>query len=270
LIPPARVRLTVAYDGTDFSGFAPNRGVRTVGATLGDALETVLGERVTLTCAGRTDRGVHAWGQVVTFDTAFDRLDPDRLGRSLRSMCGPEIVVRDVAVVPATFDARFSARWRRYRYTVLNDEATPPWLDRYVWRVPGPLSMPALEQGATAVIGPHDFSAFCRCPPPRFDGSIPTRERTVLEAGWTAQRDASGTRLLVFEIRAGAFCHQMVRSIVGLLIDVGRGRCGAAEVRAALASTDRNALPPAAPPSGLCLWEVGYPEVGEPPDADVA
>jgi tRNA pseudouridine38-40 synthase len=250
--------LTVAYDGTDFAGFAPNEGVRTVGGTLGEAIGTVLGEPVQLTCAGRTDRGVHAWGQVVTFDTVHPSLDPVRLRRSLRGLCGPEIMVRDIAVVPSGFDARFSARWRRYRYTLLNDEAAPPWMARYVWAVPGALSIAAMEQGATACMGAHDFSAFCKRPPPRADGSVPTRERTVTHANWRETTSEGGQRVLVFEIIAGAFCHQMVRRIVGLLVDVGVGRRRAVDVVSALNGHQQLPLPQAAPPSGLCLWEVGY------------
>ncbi len=258
MIPAVRIRLTVGYDGTDFSGFAVNPGVRTVGGTLQDALSTVLDERVEVTCAGRTDRGVHAWGQVVTFDTRSPRLDPGRLLRSLRSMCGPEIVVRDLSIVPGTFDARFSAQWRLYRYSVLNAEQASPDLARYVWTVPGELSLAALVQGATAVVGRHDFSSFCRRPPVPPGGAPVSLDRTVIDAEWQESTTAGGLRRLDFEIRAGAFCHQMVRSIVGLLVDVGRGRRRASQVIDAFGARDRSSVPSPAPPSGLCLWDVGY------------
>src|SRR5689334_14605870 len=114
-----RIRLLVAYDGTDFRGFAANPGVVTVGGALRDALERVLGSTVTLTAAGRTDAGVHARGQVVTFDGPDD-VDLDRLRRSVNGLCAPSIVVRAAEPAPPGFDARFSAEWRRYRYTVLN------------------------------------------------------------------------------------------------------------------------------------------------------
>ena len=116
-----RVRATVAYDGTDFAGFAAQRdGPRTVGGTLADAIEKVLGEPVELTCAGRTDAGVHAWGQVVSFDASADRLDTVSLERAVNKMLRPSIAVRDIEVVDPDFDARFSAKSRVYRYTILN------------------------------------------------------------------------------------------------------------------------------------------------------
>lgn len=252
--------MTVAYDGTDFAGFAPNVGQRTVGGDLEAALSKVLREPIALTCAGRTDRGVHAWGQVVSFDTTSSTFEPARLCRSVRGLCGPAIAVRDVAAVPHTFDARFSAAWRRYRYTIVNDDMAAPPDSRYVWVVPDPLDLAAMEQGAIAIIGPHDFSSFCRRPPPRRDGTAVSLERTVLDATWSSTLTAGGQRRLVFDIRAPAFCHQMVRSIVGLLVDIGVGRRRASDVVSVLRALDRSVHSSLAPSRGLCLWEVGYPD----------
>ena len=125
--PTARVRLVVAYDGSAFRGFAANEGVTTVGGTLTEALTTVLAHPVEITCAGRTDKGVHARAQVVTFDADARRVDPVLLMKSLNAMCGPTIAVTDVAVVPDDFDARFSAVGRRYRYRVVNRTAPDPF-----------------------------------------------------------------------------------------------------------------------------------------------
>src|SRR4249919_2977479 len=122
-----RVRLVVAYDGSPFHGFAPNRGVPTVGGTLGAALERLLGQPVSLTAAGRTDTGVHAWGQVVTFDAPAQDLDLAEVQRSVNALCRPAIVVRNATTVPPELDARFSAVWRRYRYTVLNRAVPDPF-----------------------------------------------------------------------------------------------------------------------------------------------
>jgi tRNA pseudouridine38-40 synthase len=251
-----RVRLLVAYDGTDYRGFAANPGVTTVGGVLREAIETVLGEPVELTAAGRTDAGVHAWGQVVSFDARSPRVDLARLQRSVNGLCAPAIVVRAGELAPEGFDARFSAQWRRYRYTVLNRPAPDPFLARTTWHVAEPLDVAVLRLGADPLVGEHDFTSFCRAPQVH-DGAPPaTLVRRVTDVGWT---DA-GEGVLRFEIRANAFCHQMVRSIVGLLVDVGRGRRRAGDVLGVVRARDRSRVGNIAPPHGLCLWEVGYPD----------
>jgi len=250
-----RVRLDISYDGTDFRGFAENAGVVTVGGELRAAIERVLGGPVALTCAGRTDAGVHARGQVVTFDVpdravgAEARVDVHRLRRSLNSMLGPSIVVRSVAEVADDFDARFSATWRSYRYTVLRAEVPDPFLGRTTWWVPDPLDLDVMQSGAAALVGEHDFASFCRRPTP--DASL---VRRVFHAQWVPGADEQ----LHFEVVASSFCHQMVRSFVGTLVDAGRGRERCADMAAVLAARDRAAAGNIAPPHGLCLWEVGY------------
>ena len=244
---PAKVRLVVAYDGTDFHGFAAQSGVRTVGGVLGAALEKVLRHPVELSCAGRTDRGVHAWGQVVSFD-AEPGLDEWRLQRSVTSMLQPEVVVRSCELVQPGFDARRSATWREYRYTVVNRPVPDPFRDRFSWWVPEPLDLRALRLGADPFVGEHDFASFCRKGP---EGS--TTVRRVLRSRWIDEGDG----VLRYEIRATAFCWQMVRSIVGTLVDVGVGRRKPGEVLGVLRARDRAAVGNLAPPSGLCLWEVG-------------
>jgi tRNA pseudouridine38-40 synthase len=253
--PLVRVRVLLGYDGSGFHGFAEQPGVRTVAGVLRAALERVLGHPVELTCAGRTDRGVHAWGQVVSFDAAANRFDPERLTRSVQKLCGPEIAVREVAEAPAGFDARHSASHRTYRYTVLARPTPDPFLARTTWHVPEPLEIRLLELACDPFLGEHDFSAFCRRPKGEPDASL---VRRVLDARW----DDLGEGRLRFEVTATAFCHQMVRSIVGTIVAAGRGRIRAGDIRAILASGDRSAAPPIAPPQGLCLWEVGYGEPG--------
>lgn len=248
-----RVKLTVAYDGSGFRGFAPNPGVDTVGGTLRDALERVLRIPVEITCAGRTDAGVHAWGQVVTFDAPRDRFDPLTLQRALNRLCGPAIVVRDVGEVSSTFDARRSATGRHYRYTVLNRPVPDPFLAHLAWHVDDPLDLSSLRLACDPLIGVHDFSAFCRRVKLR-DGTEASLVRDVRYARWV---DVGGG-VLRFEVSANAFCHQMVRSMVGTLIEVGLGRSHAGEVLGILASQDRNVAGPVAPPHGLCLWHVDY------------
>jgi tRNA pseudouridine38-40 synthase len=249
-----RVRLTVAYDGSGFSGFAVNPGVRTVAGTLADAITRILGHGVTLTGAGRTDRGVHALGQVVTFDADDDHVDLAGLQRGLNKLCGPAIAVREAVAAPADFDARFSAIARRYRYTVLNRAAPDPFLAATSWHVEQPLSVYALTLGCDPLIGEHDFSAFCRRPKPS-DGTDVSLVRTVTDARWTEEGDG----VLRFEIEASAFCHQMVRSIVGTLVAMGLGRRHPGEMAAIVRSGQRRFAGDLAPPHGLILLAVRYP-----------
>ncbi len=249
--PLVRVRLLVAYDGAAFHGFAAQPGIATVAGTLAKTLERVLGHPVELTCAGRTDTGVHGWGQVVTFDADAARFDPDKVQASVNSLCGPSIVVREAAVAPDGFDARFDARSRRYRYTVLNAPVPDPFLAATSWHVPQPLDLDRLRLACDPLIGEHDFTSFCRRPK---DGKDASLVRRVLDARWVDDGDG----LLRFWIEANAFCHQMVRSVVGTLVDVGLGKRTAADVGAALRARRGAAAGPVAPPHGLVLWEVRY------------
>lgn len=244
------MRLTVAYDGSGFHGFAATPGVRTVGGALTEAIERVLGAPVRLSCAGRTDKGVHGHGQVVSFDAPAD-VDLDRLVRSVNAMCGPAVVVRDAAVVPDGFDARHSAVTRRYRYTVLNTPVPDPLLAGRVWWVGDGLDLAAMRLGCDPLIGEHDFTSFCKVP--RGVDSF-TMVRRVIDARWV---DLGGGSLR-FDIEASSFCQQMVRSVVGLLVDVGRGRARAGDVAAVLRARDRSLVRTVAPPDGLVLWEVLY------------
>jgi tRNA pseudouridine38-40 synthase len=255
-----RARLTVAYDGAGFHGFAPQPGMPTVGGTLREALAKVLGAPVDLTCAGRTDAGVHAWGQVVTFDAPASRFDPVALQRSLNRLCGPAIVVREAAVAPDGFDARHSAVGRTYRYTVLNRPVPDPFLAHLAWHVDTPLDLALLRLGCDPLVGEHDFSAFCRKAKGR-DGEPLSLVRNLRSASWSDLGDG----ILRFEVSANAFCHQMVRSVVGTLVEVGTGRLHAGQLLGILASGDRAAAGGLAPPQGLCLWHVDYPpDLGVP------
>lgn len=245
---PARCKLILAYDGTGFRGSAATPGMRTVEAVLVKAMERVLRHPVDLTFAGRTDAGVHAWGQVLNFD-ADPGLDPWRLQGSLNSMLGPEIVVRSAELVDPRFDARHSAKWRSYRYTIVNRPVPDPFLARYAWWVPQTLDLAALRMGADPFVGEHDFAAFCRQRP---EGK--TTVRRVIHSKWVELPDD----VLRYEITASAFCWQMVRSIVGTLVDVGMGKLRPGDLMGIVRGRDRGAAGQLAPPHGLCLWEVGY------------
>jgi tRNA pseudouridine38-40 synthase len=248
------MRLLVAYDGSPYRGFAESAGVASVAATLRTAIERVVGSAVELTGAGRTDAGVHAWGQVVTFDAPSADVDLERLQRSVNAICGPSIVVRRAEWAEAAFDARFSARWRRYRYTLLVRDVPDPFLAGTAWHVERPVDLRLMALASDPLVGEHDFSSFCRRPRVAEGQAAPSLVRHVFEAGWSDEGDG----LLRFEIRANAFCHQMVRSVVGLLVDVGVGRRRAGDVLAVLRARDRAFAGQLAPPHGLCLWEVGY------------
>lgn len=246
-----RVRLLVAYDGGAFHGFAAQPGVKTVGGTLATTLERVLRHPVELVCAGRTDAGVHGWGQVVSFECSADRFDPEKIQNAVNGLCGPQIVVRAVAVAAPDFSARFDARARRYRYTVLNRPVPDPFLAATSWHVSQPLDLRMLNAACDPLIGEHDFSSFCRRPKGLADASL---VRRVLGARWVDDGDG----VLRFWIEATAFCHQMVRSITGTVVEAGLGKKTPADVLSALRAQDRSAAGPVAPPHGLCLWEVVY------------
>jgi tRNA pseudouridine38-40 synthase len=252
-----RLKLLVAYDGTDFHGFAAQRDVRTVGGVLTEALSAatrVPAEELNLVCAGRTDTGVHARGQVVTVDAS--PTDAEELRRAVNGMTAPEVVVRAIEVVPADFDARRSAVWRRYRYTIVNRSEPDPFLDRYAWWVPEPLDLSLLRLAADPFVGEHDFAAFCR------KAGEATTVRRVFDSRWHAPEGD----VLAYEIRARAFCWQMVRAIVGTLVDVGVGRRRPGDMLRVLRSGDRALAPRLAPARGLCLWDVGYDgEAGRSP-----
>ena len=251
----SRYKLTLAYDGGPFRGFAPNEGVTTVGGTLRDALEQILQHPVPIVCAGRTDAGVHALDQVVSFDT--DRaVDAEAMRASLNGLCKPHIVISEVEAVGDDFDARFSCTGRTYRYRILNRRLPDPFRNDYTWRVARPLDVDAMHAAGQALLGTHDFSSFCKR---QFDtsGDEPVekpRTRTLRSIEWTRE-PVDEVHLL---ISASSFCQQMVRSITGLCVDIGLGEIDGATVPDTLAARDRTRVPRVAPPQGLYLLSVSY------------
>ncbi len=175
------------------------------------------------------------------------------LARALDALCGAEIAVWRAVVAPAGFDARRSATARRYRYEIEISARADPRRRGRVWRVERPLDLAVMRIATDPFLGEHDFSAFCRRPPGHDDGPL---TRTVTDAAWSTP----GEGLLRFEIEAAAFCHQMVRSIVGALVCAGEGRTRPSDLVALLRSRSREGAPPVAPPEGLCLVAVRYPE----------
>ena len=286
-----RWRLQLAYDGAAFRGFAVQPQVPTVAGALREALarSARLDEPPLVTCAGRTDAGVHARGQVVHVDLPPMSYDGPGLARALNRQLAPSVVVLAAEAVGPDFDARRSATGRAYRYLIWNAPAADPLLTPIAWHVPHPLDLGSMRMAADVLLGTHDFRSFCRRPP----GTDPEAPivRRVRSAHWFVDRgpealdaaragvdpdaaaaadvdaaDAAqgggGPRLLRFEISAGSFCHQMVRSVVAALVDVGRGRQNAAGLMAALRAANRHGLPDPAPAQGLCLVSVEYGDVG--------
>lgn len=256
--PHVRVALTVAYDGTTFHGFAVNPGVATVGGALVDALERVLRHPIALTCAGRTDKGVHAHGQTVDFVTS-EGIDLDAVARAINALCSPDIAVRDLRLVPLEFSSRFDAISRRYRYTIHNSPVPDPFSVTTAWHVKEPLDIDRLRLACDPFIGSHDFTSFCRKATGP-DGTEKSLVRVVHEARWEVGVEGQ----LRFWIEASSFCHQMVRSIVGTLVEVGLGKLTPGDITGIIAARDRAAAGVVAPPQGLTLWRVGYPEPATP------
>jgi tRNA pseudouridine38-40 synthase len=247
-----RFRIVVEYDGTDFHGWqrqTANDGsdLRTVQATLEDAIRDMTGETLFVRAAGRTDAGVHADGQVASFDLAAN-IPPHGLLRGLNSILPADVAIVDVAEAAPDFDARFSARGKIYRYTVWNHFVRSPRLARTAWHVRTPVDMDAIRRAAVSLVGEHDFRAFRAS-----DCDRKTTNRIVRRL----DIDRQGP-VLTFDIEATAFLKNMVRIIVGTLVDVGRGRIPDDAPARMLATGDRSAGGMTAPPGGLTLLRVIY------------
>ncbi|MDD7963267.1 tRNA pseudouridine(38-40) synthase TruA [Microbacterium thalli] len=256
-----RLRLDIAYDGTAFSGWARQPQLRTVQGAIEAAVTRVLGGEAQLVVAGRTDAGVHASGQVAHLDLSDAqeaRLgrgrspEPTALAARLNGVLGryADVHVRATSVAPVGFDARFSAVWRRYAYRVADRDTGYDPLERFrTTFVPASLDVAAMDAAARSLTGLHDFAAYCK---PRPEA---TTIRTLLEFDW--RRDESG--VLVANVKADAFCHSMVRALVGACVGVGEGRLQVADVIALRDARTRTSAFPVLAARGLTLTEVGYP-----------
>ncbi|GAA3930964.1 tRNA pseudouridine(38-40) synthase TruA [Microbacterium soli] len=260
-----RIRLDIAYDGTHFHGWARQPGLRTVQGVLEAALARIVGSEVQFVVAGRTDAGVHASGQVAHVDldpVQWSRVevrngraaaDPaGSLAHRIRGVLGkyPDVTVTRTSLAPDGFDARFSAVWRRYRYRLADQAAGyDPMRRRDTTTVRAELDADAMDAAARTLIGLHDFAAYCK---PREEA---TTIRTLLDYRWT--RDADG--VLVAEVKADAFCHSMVRALVGACAAVGEGRLSVDDVARLRDELTRTSAFKVLPARGLTLSEVGYP-----------
>jgi len=256
--PVVRVRIDLAYDGTEFSGWAAQPGRRTVEGVLSETLGHVLRlpDAVRLTVAGRTDAGVHARGQAAHADLPADAWAAyaDVVLRRLSRALPPDLRVRSIGPAPDGFDARFSALWRRYAYRICDDPARADPLRRRdtLWNPRG-LDLAAMNEAASLLLGEHDFAAFCR----KREGATTVRALRRLE--W--ERDADG--VAVGGVVADAFCHNMVRALIGALLPVGEGSRPPSWPADVLAAAVRDPAVRVVPPHGLSLEEVRYPDPGQ-------
>lgn len=260
-----RIRIDLAYDGGDFHGWAVQPGLRTVQGDVESALATVLRlPEVSVVCAGRTDTGVHARGQVLHSDVPDVSIDAvvgrsadsplDALLRRLNGLLPTDVRVRRVVAAPEGFDARFGALWRRYVYRVVDTpQAVDPLRRSHVLSWPRPLDVDAMNEASALLLGQHDFASFCK----QREGA--TTIRTLLELAWS--RDDAG--LVTATVKADAFCHSMVRSLVGCLLAVGDGRRPAAWAGEVLRATRRDPAVTVVHAHGLTLEEVAYPRDDE-------
>ncbi len=248
-----RLLAILEYDGTDFAGFQVQKRGRTVQGELEQALEKITGEKVRIVGGGRTDSGVHALGQGAHFDTNWDRPVATLL-RALNAVLPRDMAVRSLAMVDKDFSARYSAKSRAYRYTILNQPIRSPLLERYALLVTEALDVDAMNSAAQLLTGQHDFGAF---------GTPPHGENTVREMYQSrVRRDG---KIVSLDLEANAFLYRMVRRIVGTLLPVGQGRMTIEEFREVLARQRRAGQ--SAPPQGLCLVAVKY-DKGMQPEQD--
>lgn len=266
------LKLTLAYDGTDFSGWQIQPGQPTIQGTLQTALERLTGESPLPQGSGRTDAGVHALAQVASFDLQAP-IPPENLQRALNRILPSSIRILEAQIVESSFHARHSAVAKTYEYRVFLENSSsraicPPTLARYVYAYPWPLDLDALRESAAYLVGEHDFLSFAATDPDlavrTADSSpeavktaTPTAIRTIFSSAWERQLTRAGA-FLIYRVRGNGFLHHMVRNLVGTMLDVGRGYRRASDIPEILAARSRSAAGPTAPPCGLFLHSVEY------------
>jgi tRNA pseudouridine38-40 synthase len=253
MAPERNIRLTAAYDGTDFSGWQRQKHGRSVQGEIERALEILHGHPVSLHGAGRTDAGVHAVAQTANFLTDISAIPPGNFVSALNSSLPADVRIMESAEAGADFHARFSARFRRYRYFLKRGEAAYPHERRYCWPVRSRLDLAALNRMAARLSGETDFSSFSSPKDPSL-----SRFRYVYDASFYPEGN-----LIVFDISANAFLWKMVRSLVGTMAWLQARDLAPEAFAEILSARDRSAAGPTAPPEGLFLYRVEYPAPGE-------
>jgi len=247
--------LTLSYDGVGFAGFARQPGLETVQGRIERALATTLRQEVETVGAGRTDAGVHALAQVMSFSATGAEPEDRALMRSLNALSRPGIVVTEVRRAPTEFSARHSAIGREYRYRIVPGPIPPLFLSGRCWWVKHSLDLGAMRRSAESLLGEHDFRSFCVAE--SAEGKRTIRRLDLIEIGPESQL---GEHSIVIRVVGNAFLHSMIRIMVGSLVEVGLGRRPEEWLDEVLAACDRSVAGPTAPPEGLTLWHVEYPE----------
>lgn len=249
--------LCVGYRGADFAGFAEQPAMRTVAGELRRALSTVLRRDVELVCAGRTDSGVHALSQYVSIPVSEGELNlaGRTLSRSLVALTPDDISIRGLYRGDALFSARFDATSRSYRYRIATGDARPVLAWDHAWWYRGDLDVDDMQAGATCLVGEHDFKSFCKAT--SAEGKPTSRYLERVEVSRVVE---AGEPLVAIDVTGNAFLHNMVRTIAGTLVEVGRGHRGPSWVEKVLAAQDRAAAGPCAPAQGLTFVGVEYPD----------
>ncbi|MGH9504556.1 MAG: tRNA pseudouridine(38-40) synthase TruA [Terriglobales bacterium] len=246
------LKLVLAYDGTDFSGWQVQPEAATIQGELASAIGRVTGEKVLPQGSGRTDAGVHALGQVATFITRSP-IPPENLVVALNDVLPAAIRVLEAAEMPAEFHARKSARSKIYRYRVFRGSICPPFLARSVWHYPYPLDENAMQEVAGLVVGEHDFTSFAAVDPERRREEEVSKVRRVFASSWERQEAE-----FVYTVCGNGFLHHMVRNLVGTFVLAGKGTLSASGLLRILEARSRSAAGATAPASGLCLVSVEY------------
>ncbi len=246
------LKLVLAYDGTEFSGWQIQPEAATVQGILASAIGRVTGETVLPQGSGRTDAGVHALAQVATL-AIQSPIPAENLVIALNDILPASIRVLEAAEVPAEFHARKSARAKTYRYTMFRGSICPPFRARYVWHYPYPLDEAMMQQVAGCVVGEHDFTSFAAVDPERGKEEQVLNIRTVFHSSWHREEDE-----LIYTVRGSGFLHHMVRNLVGTFLLAGKGTLTMSDVVKILEARSRAAAGATAPASGLCLVNVEY------------
>ena len=247
------LKMILSYDGAEFSGWQVQPDVVTVQGTLASAIGRVTGEKVLPQGSGRTDAGVHALAQVVTFVTE-STVPTENFVKALNDILPATVRVLEATEVPAAFHARHSALAKTYRFRIYRGAICPPFLARYVWHYPYPLDESAMGRASALVIGEHDFTSFAAVDPERGgEDEQVLNVRTVFASAW----ERSGDEFL-YTVRGSGFLHHMVRNLVGTFILVGKGTLLEEDITRILAERNRSAAGPTAPASGLYLVNVEY------------
>jgi tRNA pseudouridine38-40 synthase len=246
------LKLVLAYDGTDFSGWQVQPETATIQGTLVSAIGRVTGEKVLPQGSGRTDAGVHALGQVASFAT-HSPIPPENLVIALNDILPASIRVLEAAEVSPDFHARKSARAKSYRYRIYRGDICPPFLARYVWHYPYPLDEVAMHEIAGLIVGEHDFTSFAAVDPERGREEEVSNVRQIFASHWERHGNE-----FVYTVRGSGFLHHMVRNLVGTFLLAGKGTLKALDLIRILEARSRSAAGATAPASGLCLVTVEY------------